>query len=302
MIIFKDFNSLLQNPIHQYIYANKLKLLIKKPTYNTYLIKHKDNIQSSIDVLHAFSNNNTAIVLFHGLGGSSDSNYCTYIANHAKKHNITFAIYNRRGHGNNICEDYPEHYNEGDITDMMNMMKSLGYSTIHVIGVSIAGNFIIKYAAKHKDAFKTITLLSTTLDLSNQIEKVMKDEFIQTFLKSCSCDIIKNCTNLQPIAIPYFDTVIEQEAYCLNKTFDDMMKYYRDISAIQYLSSVKCPILWINSIDDPIINISIPKYKEYCEKNKNLTIILTNQGSHCAWVDIYGRFMPNKIMFNFMEI
>jgi len=100
----------------------------------------------------------------------------------------------------------------------------------------------------------------------------------------------------------YFDTILEQEGYLLGKTYNEMLLYYRDISAIQSLKNIETPVLCINSIDDPIIPIYLDKYKDMCDLCKNMIFILTSSGSHCSWVDIFGNFMPNDYITNFFEL
>lgn len=299
MLILSEYKSLFKNPFLQGAFANKLKLFIEKPKYQKYYIKHKDDQYSTLDVQH--SNTNRAVITFHGLGGNSSSNYCSYISNELKKCNTASIIYNRRGHDIS-CLEYPEHYIETDITDILNSVRDMGYTEIYAIGVSIAGNLVIKYAAKHTNAFEKIITLSSTFDFYYGFERVKGDKKVQSFLKDCSMDIAKNSKNCRLSPSMHFETILEQEGFLLNKSHEDMITYYKEISAINCLHKIKTPMLCINSLDDPVIKISLDKYQDMLRLNSNITFILTTYGSHCSWVSLFGEFMPNIYIKNFFEL
>lgn len=297
MIIYKNFNALFDDPFNQYIFANKLKLFLKPIIYDKHIIQHKDLQYSSIDI--QYGSKNKAVVLFHGFGGNSSSNYCTYIANHLKKTNTTLIIYNRRGH-DLVCKQYPEHYIESDIVDVINYIKNLGYTDLYGIGVSLSTNIIIKYASKH-NTFKKLILLACPFDISYCFERIKNDENVNTFLKMCSSDIANRCSiYLDQTLLDSCQTIQEQEGILLGKSEKDMKQYYMDMNCLKELKKINISTLIINSIDDPVLKIPIDKYKEYTSFNKNINIILTDKGSHCAWWN--GEYMPNIFITNFFEL
>ena len=60
-------------------------------------------------------------------------------------------------------------------------------------------------------------------------------------------------------------------------------EYYREISAIKYLTDIDVPVLCINSIDDPITPYQAIAYDDI-KLNPNIFLIVTDKGAHMAFV------------------
>jgi len=70
--------------------------------------------------------------------------------------------------------------------------------------------------------------------------------------------------------------------------YPDFLQYYESSSSEHKLPKIKVPVLFINSIDDPVVN-HIPK--EQSLENPNLLFVITQRGGHIG-------FLKNPIWWN----
>ncbi len=72
--------------------------------------------------------------------------------------------------------------------------------------------------------------------------------------------------------------------------YNSVEEYYKKSGSKEGLENIRRPILFMQSLDDPICHYSeIPMEKS--KANENLVFYITNRGGHCAWVQ--GFFNPS---------
>ena len=107
---------------------------------------------------------------------------------------------------------------------------------------------------------------------------------------SCETDIELSAPNqvakneLKKVkTIRQLDSAVTAKLYKL----PDLEAYYRESSCISVMDRVSIPMLCLNALDDPLIDVNISQQgKAFSESNHNIISVLTSHGGHLGWV--YG--------------
>ncbi|TAF74608.1 MAG: alpha/beta fold hydrolase [Bacteroidetes bacterium] len=241
-----------------------------KVNYIRFRIKTPD--QDFLDIDTLISNNQNAVVLIHGLEGSSNSHYIKRIAKKTSKTHDVFALNLSGCSGEDNQNLYA--YHSGKIADLEVLINYIStnytYKSVTIIGYSLGANLALKYLGeKSKNTpilIKKCIAISTPLDLSicadiidNQKISFYKNRFLKSLLNKVERK--KTKFNLQ------FDF---ENAHKINtiRAFDDWYTakvngfanaedYYQKNSAIGFIEKITIPTFLISAKDDPFLNNSI---------------------------------------------
>lgn len=211
-----------------------------------------------------------ALLLIHGLEGSSKSHYAQAIAQYLRARGWVVVVAHFRG-----CSGFPNRmaraYYSGDSEDIAFMLATvrarLPQAQWHTVGVSMGGNALLKYLGEQQQAVDWIqgcVAVSAPLDLlacGEQLSNTFWGRYVYSpyFLRSMRAKILAK-THRYPGLIDF----IQLNQIRTIREFDDLYTapmhgyrnahdYWRSCSAKPLLKDIAVPTLILNALNDPFI-------------------------------------------------
>lgn len=223
-----------------------------------------------IDLLKSTQNTH-ALVLFHGLEGSSRSRYAQSIMQYFRARGWVVVMAHFRG-----CSGVPNRlaraYYSGDSEEVGFILKTVQQhvpqAQWHAVGVSLGGNALLKYLGEHAaditPSLHSAAAIAAPIDLLAAGEQLSNDFFCRTvytrfFLKSLKPKVIEKAKQfpgtVDVMRIHRARTLRDfDDAYTAPMHgFQDASDYWRKASSKPWLSHIKLPTLVLNARNDPFI-------------------------------------------------
>lgn len=85
--------------------------------------------------------------------------------------------------------------------------------------------------------------------------------------------------------------------------FNSLEEYYKYASSVNYVSNIKVPTFFLNSLDDPVCSYKAIPYEKFGAENENIFLGITKGGGHVGWYDCYGSLNQwfTKPLFSFFD-
>ncbi|NOL49756.1 YheT family hydrolase [Pelistega europaea] len=223
------------------------------------------NIQSA-EPVPSFTGN--ALVLFHGLEGSSQSHYAQLICHDFRAQGWAVVVAHFRGCSGE-ANRLPRCYFSGDTQDVATVMQAiqqrLPQAHWYATGISMGGNVLLKYIAENHDNFLQAVasisaptdLVSTGLALGNSF--FGRHVYTPYFLNTMKPKMREKATRF-----PGQINIAAIEAAKTLKAFDDAytgpihgfrdaIDYWTRCSAKPLLKNIVTPTLILNAQNDPFV-------------------------------------------------
>ena len=287
----------------------------EKVNFTRQRINTEDGDFLDIDLLMA-NGNEHAIFLFHGLEGSTDSQYIQAAAKQLHAIGYDIIATNFRG-----CSGEPNlkanTYHSGFTDDLVYVLDKFSdqYKTSSIVAYSLGGNVTLKYAGesptKVHPRLKKIIAVSVPVHLSDgavQLQKASNYVYTQNFLKTLRKKIKekhKNFPNQVDIEkLPLVKSIKDFDDYFTGPMngFKDAEDYYAQSMSLQFIPDIKIETHIISSLDDPFLPKSCFPFAE-AKNSKNIYLHPSNYGGHVGfyqkgneyWIDsklldILGQF------------
>jgi hypothetical protein len=240
-----------------------------------------------------------AIVLLHGLNGSSDAHYMRGLASKAFARGLNVIRLNQRN-----CGD-TEHlsaglFHSGLTADVRHVVTELAtvdaMAAIAVAGYSLGGNLALKLAGEYGDnpppALRAVAAVSPILEISPCVRALERPENI-LYQWNFVRDLKRRMRRKDRVFPGRFDlsklrsirTVRAfDEAYTApHFGFADAEDYYHRASAMRVIDRVRVPALVIAAEDDPFVPAA-PFRDPSVAENPWITVRLSAHGGHCGFV------------------
>lgn len=217
-----------------------------------------------------------AVVLFHGLEGSSASHYAQAIAQYFRARGWVVVIPHLRG-----CSGFPNRmaraYHSGDTDDLSFMIRTvvsrLPAAQWHGIGVSLGGNTLLRYLGTTPAAdipLAAAAAVSTPLDLvasGNHLSDsfIGKQLYCRYFMGSMRHKVLDKAKRF-----PGLIDVLRFSHIKTLREFDDLytapmhgfrnaLDYWTRASSLPVLPEIQTPTLVLNARNDPFVpDASLP--------------------------------------------
>jgi len=239
------------------------------------------------------------IVAWHGIEGSTSSNYMQAMAEKGFRAGFNVIRVNFRNCGGT------EHltttiYHGGLSADLAAVVKELiekdHLSRMCLAGFSLGGNLVLKLAGEYGDEppaeILGVCAVSPSIDLSASAEMIKKRSnwlYHQDFLRRLKDRIRKNhqlYPDLYDISgLPEVRTLREFDDRFTSRAhgFADAADYYYRSSSIRIVDRIQVPTLIIHAEDDPFIPFA-PLRNPAVLNNPYILMLATAQGGHVAFL------------------
>lgn len=260
--------GLFKNGHFSTIYSAKLR-----PTPK--VVQHRERFELSdgdfVDVDWSFPEKKTTkvAILLHGLEGNAQRVYIQGQAKILVDNGWNVAAMNHRGCSGEENRKYLS-YNSGRTEDLQEFIQHILenelYTNISLIGFSLGGNVLLKYLGERTHVPKEITsgvAISAPLYLKGALEQLIKFEnfvYSKTFITDLRNKYKRkmehfpeamNSEELKKIkTLLDFDNLYTAKAH----GFKDAYDYYEKSSSLQYLPSIKIPVLILNAKNDSFLS------------------------------------------------
>lgn len=211
-----------------------------------------------------------ALLLIHGLEGSSNSHYAQAITQYLRARGWVVVVAHFRG-----CSGFPNRmaraYFSGDSEDIAFMLSTvrarLPQAQWHAVGISMGGNALMKYLGEQEDSARWLqyaVAVSAPLDLLSCGEELSNSfwgryVYSPYFLRSMRSKILAK-THRFPGLIDF----IRLNQIRTIREFDDLYTapmhgyrnahdYWQRCSALPILRGIRVPTLILNALNDPFI-------------------------------------------------
>lgn len=263
--------------------------------------------------------NSKAILVLHGLEGSSASGYAKGISSLLHDSGYTAAVLNMRGCGG-IPNNKLQSYHSGKTDDLHTAIQYLieqGAENIKIAGYSLGGNIALKYAGDAginlPKQVKQIAAVSVPCDLEGSSRKLGEPYnriYLNRFLKQLKIKAIDKINHFEP---PFLDEnkILKASGFM---EFDDAftapvhgfknaLDYYEKCSSKSVLTNIKIPTLIINALDDSFLSEGCYPYNE-AEEIRNLHLLTPEKGGHAGFTDQWPLHKPQwheRVIAGFFE-
>jgi len=240
-----------------------------------------------------------AIILFHGLEGSSASHYAQAIAQYFRARGWVIVVAHFRG-----CSGFANRlaraYHSGDTADVAFMLATvlarLPQAQWHAIGISMGGNVLLRYlgtTAAQDIALSAAAAISTPLDLvvcGNHLSDSLpgRQLYGRYFLRSMRRKVLDKAVR--------FPGLIDVSRFAHSKTlreFDDQytapmhgyrnaLDYWSRAACLPVLPDIQTPTLILNARNDPFVpDRCLPGSQAV---SRSVVLHQPDQGGHVGFV------------------
>ncbi len=259
-----------------------------------------------------------ALVLLHGLEGSSDAHYMRGMAAKAWQLGFNVVRLNQRNCGGT------EHlsrglYHSGLTADPLFVLRELiegdRLAQVAIAGYSLGGNLALKLAGELAgDAppeLKTVCAVSPVLELEacvRAIERPANYAYQLNFLRNLRGRMRRKAAafpgewRLQRLKWVWSIRAFDEYFTAPHHGFAGASDYYHRASAMRVIDRIRIPALIITSEDDPFVP-SAPFRERRLVENPHITTIITSHGGHCGFVaesNGYDGYWAEKSVVDFV--
>ena len=240
-----------------------------------------------------------AVIIVHGLEGSSSSQYVIGNANKLWDAGCNVIRMNMRSCGGTERLS-PTLYHSGLSGDVEAVMRFFianeGFQSVSLIGYSMGGNLVLKLAGDLGDAspveLKSVIGVSPAIDLgpsADALHEPLNRIYEMKFLRS----LLQRFRRKGELFPQLFDISRAKDVDTL-RVFDERITafyagfagaddyYYRAASA-RVLDRIAVPTLVLHALDDPFVRLTPESCRAVLE-NSRITYLETANGGHCAFL------------------
>ncbi|MES2584949.1 MAG: alpha/beta fold hydrolase [Pseudomonadota bacterium] len=239
----------------------------------------------------------TLLVLFHGLEGSSASHYAQAFADFAREHGMAYAVPHFRGCSGELNLG-PRAYHSGDhaeISWVLQRFRDQHSGPILAVGVSLGGNALLRWAqemgASAAAVVSAVAAVSSPIDLAAGGHAIGKGfnrlVYTRMFLNTMKPKALRKLAQhpglfdrdamLQAKDLYEFDNVFTAPVHGFKNTDD----YWNRASAKPHLRAIKIPALVVNARNDPFVPASsLPSQQEV---GSHVTLWQPHHGGHVGF-------------------
>ena len=266
-----------------------------------------------LDWSYAKKTSKSLIVLLHGMEGHGQRPYVTGPALLFNNNNVDAICVNFRGCSGELNLKYSSFHSgmTEDLEDIIKYVVSLNrYDSIFIKGISLGANILLKYLGEGNNIpiqVKAGMAVSVPCDLSGSAKALHKlinlpyqINFLWGLLKLLKQkqkqfpNIISRSQIRSIFTLNDFDEVYTSRAH----GFKNAQDYYAKASSLQFLKSIKIPVLILNALNDSFLSKDCFPYEE-AKKNSSLYLETPQFGGHVGFISRKGFYYNEKRALEF---
>jgi predicted alpha/beta-fold hydrolase len=266
-----------------------------------------------LDWSYAKKTSKSIIVLLHGMEGHGQRPYVTGPALLFNNNNVDAICVNFRGCSGELNLKYSSFHSgmTEDLEDIIKYVVSLNrYDSIFIKGISLGANILLKYLGEGNNIpiqVKAGMAVSAPCDLSGSAKALHKlinlpyqINFLWGLLKLLKQkqkqfpNIISRSQIRSIFTLNDFDEVYTSRAH----GFKNAQDYYAKASSLQFLKSIKIPVLILNALNDSFLSKDCFPYEE-AKKNSSLYLETPQFGGHVGFISRKGFYYNEKRALEF---
>jgi predicted alpha/beta-fold hydrolase len=266
-----------------------------------------------LDWSYAKKTSKSIIVLLHGMEGHGQRPYVTGPALLFNNNNVDAICVNFRGCSGELNLKYSSFHSgmTEDLEDIIKYVVSLNrYDSIFIKGISLGANILLKYLGEGNNIpiqVKAGMAVSAPCDLSGSAKSLHKlinlpyqINFLWGLLKLLKQkqkqfpNIISRSQIRSIFTLNDFDEVYTSRAH----GFKNAQDYYAKASSLQFLKSIKIPVLILNALNDSFLSKDCFPYEE-AKKNSSLYLETPKFGGHVGFISRKGFYYNEKRALDF---
>jgi uncharacterized protein len=239
-----------------------------------------------------------ALIVLHGLEGSSSAHYMRGIADKAFARGFNVILLNQRNCGGteHLAASLYHSGLTGDADHVMREIAAEGITRVVVAGYSLGGNLALKLAGDYGDApppaLRGVCAVSPVLELAacvRALERRQNFVYQWNFVRGLKARMRRKALThpgQYPIArlaevrsVRQFDELFTAPHFGFAGADD----YYHRASAMRVIDRIRVPALIITAADDPFVPLD-PFRDPRLTGNPHITLTVTPHGGHCGFV------------------
>ncbi len=296
-MIVSDYPELKANLLYKHKHLSTIwPALFRKPevTYSRKRINTPDNDFFNVDCV--LRNNKKAVVLLHGLEGSSQSQYIKGFAKLFSMQGFDVHAMNFRSCGGEL-NLIPQSYHSGFTQDVKFYVNSIAqkYEHIYLLGFSLGGNVLLKYLSEATEVSSKVTaaaavsvpvdLKGSALELDNGFNRLYMQRFIGSLSKKMLAKSKQFPGQINVKGIHKIKNFKEfDDAYTAPlHGFKDAEEYWSKCSSIHGINTINVPTLLVNAKNDPFLSPSCFPYDEVVD-HPFVHAIFSPYGGHVGFM------------------
>jgi predicted alpha/beta-fold hydrolase len=239
-----------------------------------------------------------ALVMVHGLEGSSEAGYERSMAWAALEQGFTVHRFNMRSCGG-TDRLASTAYHAGQTSDLLFVLRTLkqaGEGPVFLAGFSLGGNVVLKLAGESaheaSDLLSGACSVSAPIDLSTCAHAIGRREnliYQQRFLKALKSRVRRRHVQAPDLYtlehLPKVKSIVDFDNLYTARLFGfgTAENYFRTQSSNQFLDRIRIPTLLITAQDDPLVPFEIYSHPAF-HSNPNLRLVAPEHGGHLGFL------------------
>ncbi len=240
-----------------------------------------------------------AVVMVHGLEGSSQAGYMRSLAAAALQSGFEAHRFNMRtcGGTERLCTTLYHGGLTSDLQAVLQQLRSEGTEASFLVGFSLGGNVVLKLAAELGDSAQLllhgVCAVSAPLDLATCARRIAERDnriYERRFVRRMQNRLLAT-GRYRRSQFAGLRSVMEMDDRITAPSFGfgNAAHYYRTQSAIACLDRLRVPALLIQAKDDTFIPFEIFQ-SQVIQSNQRIELLVTEHGGHLGFI---GR-RPNR--------
>jgi predicted alpha/beta-fold hydrolase len=263
-------------------------------------------------------NSENLLVLFHGLEGSSQSQYIKGMSTYFSSRGWDVCAVNFRscsGEMNSLLRSYHSGATEDIDAALNHILNNRSYTKVFTGGFSLGGNMLLKYLGEKKYQIpvmlKAAFAFSVPCDLaasSLEIAKPSNYIYMHRFLKSLGQKMVYKASQFE--GSMDISTLSQMKNF---HEFDDHFTapmhgflnsadYYEKCNSLQFLPGISVPTLFVNALNDPFLTPScFPK--SLANQHEYLFLETPPYGGHVGFAEAFpnGNYWSEQRAYTFIS-
>ena len=256
-----------------------------------------------------------ALVMVHGLEGSSEAGYERSMAWAALEQGFAVHRFNMRSCGG-TDQLASTAYHAGQTSDLLVVLRSLkqaGAGPLFLAGFSLGGNVVLKLAGESaqeaSDLLTGVCSVSAPIDLGICAHAIgRRENFIyqERFLKALKSRVRRRHVQYPEVYtlehLPKVQSIVDFDNLYTARLFGfgTADNYFRTQSSGQFLDRIRIPALLITAQDDPLVPFEIYSHPAF-RSNPNLRLLAPEHGGHLGFLARHRpRFWLDKVVMDWI--